>query len=284
MKKLKISSSITDRKDASLGIYFKDVSKLSLLTPEEEINLAKRIQQGDKQAENKLITSNLRFVISVAKQYQNKGLDLVDLIQEGNLGLIEGAKRYNPDKGFRFISYAVWWIRQSIIKAISDQCRTVRVPMNQIVCIGKVVKATEEIEQRTGREPALNELEELTQLSSEKINLSIAAVTKAISLETPVTGEDDAGCLLDIIPSNVSSTDSGTEKDDISLVLNNILDELSYRDRDIIRMYFGINMSSVPIDDIANMFGISGERVRQLIKEILEYIRRNYKKELKELQ
>lgn len=278
----KISQIATDRSDASLGLYFKDVRQQTRITPEEELELSKRIQQGDKKSEEKLINANLRFVISVAKQYQGKGLDLVDLIQEGNIGLIDSARRYNASKGVKFISYAVWWIRQAIIKAISDKSRTVRIPMNQIICMNKINKATKEFEQSYSRQPSSKELEELTNLDSEKINISLNT-NRSVSLESPIKDED-AGCLLDIIPNDTAPTDTETCKDDISYVLNKILDELPYRDQDIIRMHFGINMIPVPIEEIANKFGISGERIRQIIKEVLKYIRNSYKRELKELR
>lgn len=282
MKNFRISQSITDRKDASLGIYFKDVSKLSMISPEEEAELSRRIQEGDKKAEEKLVTANLRFVISVAKQYQNKGLDLVDLIQEGNCGLLAAARKFDATKGFRFISYAVWWIRQAITKAISDQCRTVRVPMNQIVCMSKVAKATERFEQENGRSPSMGELEDCTNLDSEKISLSLAASTRALSLESPIH-DDEVSCLLDVIPSNTESTDEIASKKDISMVVEEALSSLSYREQDILRMSFGIGMYPVPNIEIAKRFGIGGERVRQIIHEALAKIRNTYKDELKEL-
>ena len=174
MKSFKITQSITDRKDASLGIYFKDVSKLSMITPEKEVELTKRIKLGDKAAANELVTANLRFVISVAKQYQNKGLDLVDLIQEGNIGMLEAAYKIDETRGYRFISYAVWWIRQSIMRAISEQCRTVRVPMSQIVNMSKINKMSEKFEQDNDRAPSIEEIEEETNLNRKKINMSLA--------------------------------------------------------------------------------------------------------------
>lgn len=278
----KISQIATDRSNASLGLYFKDVRQLSRITPEEEIKLSKRIQQGDKKAEEELIKANLRFVVSVAKQYQNKGLDLVDLIQEGNFGLILAAQKYNASKGVKFISYAIWWIRQSIIKAISDKSRLVRIPMNQIICMGKVAKATKKFEQNNKRTPSSKELEELTNLDSEKVNLSLS-VSKSVSLESPIKDED-AGCLLDILPNDTPPTDEEICKNDVSYIIRRILKELPYRDQDILKMYFGIDMIPIPVEEIATKFGVSGERIRQLIKETLNYIRHSYKRELKELK
>lgn len=283
MKSFKITPSITDRQDASLGLYFKDVSKLSLLSPEEEIELTKKVKEGDEKATKKLIESNLRFVISVAKQYQGKGVPLVDLIQEGNIGLIQGARLFDPSKGFRFISYAVWWIRQSIMKAISDQCRTIRVPMSQVVYINKINKATEKFEQLNGRKPSLEELEEETKIEASKINSTIASAGRAISLESPLKDEE-VSCLLDIIPDEgATPADSNVTKNDLSSSIEAILAKLSYRDSDILRMSFGIGMQPMPNDEIAKRFGIGTERVRQIQHSAINFIRKNYINDLKEL-
>ena len=283
MKSFKITQSITDRQDASLGLYFKDVSKLSLLSPEEEIELTKRVKEGDEKATKKLIESNLRFVISVAKQYQGKGLPLIDLIQEGNCGLIQSARLFDPDKGFRFISYAVWWIRQSIIKAISEQCRTVRVPMSQVVHINKINKATEKFEQLNGRKPSLEELEEETKIEASKINSTIASAGRAISLESPLKDEE-VSCLLDIIPDEgATPADSDATKNDLSNSIETVLAKLSYRDSDILRMSFGIGMQPMSNDEIANRFGIGTERVRQIQHSAINFIKKNYINDLKEL-
>lgn len=283
MKSFKITQSITDRQDASLGLYFKDVSKLSLLSPEEEIKLTKKVKEGDEKAKNKLIESNLRFVISVAKQYQGKGLPLVDLIQEGSLGMIEAATKFNPDKGFRFISYAVWWIRQSIMKAISEQCRTIRVPMSQVVYINKINKATERFEQLNGRKPSLEELEKETKIEASKINSTMASAGRAVSLESPLKDEE-VSCLLDIIPDEgATPADSDATRNDLSNGIEAILAKLSYRDSDILRMSFGIGMQPMPNDEIANRFGIGTERVRQIQHSAINFIRKNYINDLKEL-
>lgn len=283
MKSFKITQSITDRQDASLGLYFKDVSKLSLLSPEEEIKLTKKVKEGDEKAKNKLIESNLRFVISVAKQYQGKGLPLVDLIQEGSLGMIEAATKFNPDKGFRFISYAVWWIRQSIMKAISEQCRTIRIPMSQVVYINKINKATERFEQLNGRKPSLEELEKETKIEASKINSTMASAGRAVSLESPLKDEE-VSCLLDIIPDEgATPADSDATRNDLSNGIEAILAKLSYRDSDILRMSFGIGMQPMPNDEIANRFGIGTERVRQIQHSAINFIRKNYINDLKEL-
>lgn len=283
MKSFKITQSITDRQDASLGLYFKDVSKQPMIDAEEEIRLTKEIKKGNNEAVGKLVKANLRFVISVAKQYQNSGLALVDLIQEGNLGLVEAAKKFDETRGFRFISYAVWWIRQSIMRAISDQCRTVRIPMSQVVYINKINKASEKFEQLNGRKPTSEELEECTDIEASKIDIAITSSTKAMSLDSPFKDEE-VSCLLDVIPnSDADPTDVIATKNDLSNGIENVLSKLSYRDRDVLRMSFGIGMNAMPNDEIANRFGIGSERVRQIQHNAINYIRKHHINELKEL-
>lgn len=283
MKSFKITQSITDRKDASLGIYFKDVSKLSMITPEKEAELTKRIKLGDTAAANELVTANLRFVISVAKQYQNKGLDLVDLIQEGNIGMLEAAYKFDETRGYRFISYAVWWIRQSIMRAISEQCRTVRVPMSQIVNMSKINKMSEKFEQKNGRVPSMEEIEKETNLNRKKINMSLALTYRSVSLESPLRDED-VSCLLDVLPNdNSESTDTTALKSDLIIEIERVLSKLSYREQDVLRMSFGIGVQAMSNDEIANRFGIGGERVRQIQHSAINHIRNKYKNELSEL-
>ena len=283
MRSFKISQSITDRQDASLNSYFKDVSRQPMISQEEEIELTKKIKEGNEAAVKKLVEANLRFVISVAKQYQNKGLALVDLIQEGNIGLIEAARKFDETRGFRFISYAVWWIRQAIIKALSDQCRTIRIPANQVVCMNKISKAIEQFEQQHGRKPSTGELEELTDIDYDKICLAMLAMNRSVSLESPIKDED-ASCLLDIIPNDGAiPTDTEVSKNDLLNEIERILSKLSYRDRDILRMSFGIGMNPMTNEEIARRFGIGSERVRQIQHSALKYIRNKYTKELKDL-
>ncbi len=283
MRSFKISQSITDRQDASLNSYFKDVSRQPMISQEEEIELTKKIKEGNEAAVKKLVEANLRFVISVAKHYQNKGLALVDLIQEGNLGLIEAARKFDETRGFRFISYAVWWIRQAIIKALSDQCRTIRVPANQVVCMNKINKVIEQFEQQHGRKPSTGELEELTNIDYDKICLTMSAMNRAVSLESPIKDEN-ASCLLDIIPNDGAvSTDTEVSKNDLSKEIERILSKLSYRDRDILRMSFGIGMNPMTNEEIARRFGIGSERVRQIQHSAINYLRAKYINDLKEL-
>ena len=283
MKSFKITQSITDRQDASLGMYFKDVSKQPRISTEEEVTLAQRIKKGDESASDKLIRANLRFVISVAKQYQNKGLSLVDLVQEGNIGLIEAAKRYDETRGFKFISYAVWWIRQAIIRAISEQCRTVRVPMNQIVYMNRINKTTEKFEQENERKPSLEELEAETGISADKITLNTSSISKTLSLDTPFKDEE-AGCLLDVMPNeNSPDADNIVMGESISKELEIVLSSLSYREEDILRMIFGLGMSPMTMEEIASRFGVGAERVRQIQHEALGKIRDNYSNVLRGL-
>ena len=283
MRSFKISQSITDRQDASLNSYFKDVSRQPMISQEEEIELTKKIKEGNEAAVKKLVEANLRFVISVAKQYQNKGLALVDLIQEGNIGLIEAARKFDETRGFRFISYAVWWIRQAIIKALSDQCRTIRIPANQVVCMNKINKVIEQFEQQHGRKPSIGELEELTDIDHDTICLTMSAMNRSVSLESPIRDED-ASCLLDIIPNDGAvSTDAEVAKNDLSKEIERILSKLSYRDRDILRMSFGIGMNPMTNEEIARRFGIGSERVRQIQHSAINYLRVKYINNLKEL-
>ncbi len=283
MKSFKITQSITERQDASLGMYFKDVSKQPLIDINEEIALTKKIKEGDKAAVDALVKANLRFVISVAKQYQNKGLDLVDLVQEGNIGLIEAAKRYDETRGFRFISYAVWWIRQSIMHAISDQCRTVRIPMSQVVYMNKINKATAKFEQEHGRKPSPEEIEEETNLSYDKISFTLSSSSIAVSLETPFKDEE-AGCLLDVLPNeNCEDTDRQLVQSSVSQELEDVLNKLSFRERDILKMAFGLGMTPMQNEEIASRFDIGCERVRQIQHEAIDEIKTNYRHLLKEL-
>ncbi len=283
MKSFKITQSITERQDASLGMYFKDVSKQPLIDINEEIALTKRIKEGDKTAIDELVKANLRFVISVAKQYQNKGLDLVDLVQEGNIGLIEAAKRYDESRGFKFISYAVWWIRQSIIHAISDQCRTVRVPMNQIVHMNKINKATDKLEQELDRTPSVEELSLETEIASDKINLTLSSISKALSLDTPFKDEE-AGCLLDVIPNeNSTGADDSIVQESVSTEIESVLRKLSNREGDILRMSFGLGMMPMTLEEIACRFGLGSERIRQIQHEAIEKIKEKHINSLRSL-
>lgn len=252
-----------------------------MLTPEEELELFEKIKNGDVASTNKLVEANLRFVISVAKHYQNKGLPLNDLIQCGCEGIIEASKRWNAEKGVRFISYAVWWIRQSIIQALSSECRTIRVPMNQIVNVNKINKASIKLEQELGRNVDSEEISSETDLSISKVNLALSSITRSVSLDIPFNG-DDVSCLLDVIPDSIS-TDKNIINKSISKEIENVLLQMPNRESDIIRMTFGIGVSQMTLEEISERFGITSERVRQLQNESIEYIRKNYSNDLKEL-
>ena len=283
MKSFKILQRITDRQDTSLAIFFKEVARLPMMNPNEEGEIARKAKNGDKKCIDLLITSNLRFVISVAKQYQGKGIPLVDLIQDGILGLIESVDKFDPDKGFRFISYAVWWIRQSIIKSISEQCRTIKLPMSQIITLNKINKLNEKYEQSAGRISSYEELENEADIDFSKANLAITSNLRTMSLDTPFNDED-VSSLIDVVPNNDSENpDSELVNNNISEKITEVLNKLSYREQDVIKMSFGIGMFPMQNEEIANRFGITSERVRQIIKEALEKIRLEYSDSLKEL-
>lgn len=281
MKNFKITQSITDRQDASLGMFFRDISKIPLATPEEEIELSKRIKNGDTAAINRLVEANLRFVISVAKKYQNKGIPLVDLIQAGNLGILEAAKRWDESRGFKFISYAVWWIRQSIIQTISSECRTIRVPMNQIDYMNKIGKASEKLEQELGRNPSVEEISTEVNLSSNKVNLTLSSINKSLSLDMPFKDEE-VNCLLDVIPGSIV-TDNNIIQESVSQEIDTVLLKLSNRESDVLRMSFGLGMEPMVLEEIAGRFGLGTERIRQIQNEAIDKIRLNYSDILREL-
>ena len=282
MKQLYIKQSITDRNDTALKSYLKDVNKYPLLTPEEEKELGKRIKSGDKRALDKLVTSNLRFVISVAKQYQGQGIDLIDLIQYGNEGLMEAASKFDVDKGFKFISYAVWWIRQKIVLALSTSSRLIRIPTSQILLISKINKAISEFEIEYERKPSVAELANITGIKESKIPGIINSINQMVSVDNPIKSDEDS-TLVDIIP-NKNSLDSDAQllKESEEHTINAIIRRLTPREQDIIRMYFGIGTDAMTLDNIANKFGLTNERARQLkdnaIKNLkkrhIEYIKR----------
>ena len=282
MQAFKISKSITDRSIESIGLYFKDVSKSKILSKEEEAKLYSEIKKGNKKAIEKLITANLRFVISVAKKYQGNGLSLVDLIQEGNVGLIKAAELFDPDRGIKFISYAVWWIRQSIMKALSDQSRTIRLPLNQISCLSKVNKISEKFEQAHNRKPSVNELEDIINIPANKLNMSMALTGSTVSLDSKIK-DDSESTLVDIIPDSCKPSDYDTGKNDLPRTIRTILNTLSNRDSDIIKMAFGIDMFPMPLTEVASKFGIGYERARQLQQAALKKIKEKYYKPLQEL-
>ena len=281
MKNNSITQNITERSDIATSLFFKDISHYSCLSIEEENNLIKEIKQGNKEAESKLIKCNLRFVVSIAKQYQHKGLPLMDLVQEGSIGMLNSLHNYDETRGFKFISYAVWWIRQAIIKALTDNSRTVKAPVNQILTINKINKIVEKIEQKENREANISELSDEMDINENKINLAYASFSNAISIETPVKDEDN-NCLLDIIPSNMFETGEEiiTKKERINAV-HNALNKLKPREKDIIVKCFGIGTTKKSINRIADEYNISVERIGQIRKNSLKKLKRLLSKTIK---
>ena len=275
MRQLKITKSITNRESQSLEKYLQEIGKVDLITPDEEVTLAKKIKEGDQSALVKLTKANLRFVVSVAKQYQNQGLSLSDLINEGNLGLIKAAQRVDETRGFKFISYAVWWIRQSILQALAEQSRIVRLPLNKVGSLNKINKAFSQLEQEFEREPSASELAEILEIASEEVETTLGVAARHISVDAPfVDGEDNS--LLDVIENpNSSKTDLGLEyreslKTEIERSLNNLTD----RQKDVVKLYFGIGVEhSMSLEDIGARFALTRERVRQIKDKAINKLR-----------
>ena len=240
MRQLKITRSITNRESASLDKYLQEISRQELITVDEEVELARRIHEGDEAAFEKLVNANLRFVVSVAKQYQNQGLSLPDLINEGNVGLIKAAQKFDETRGFKFISYAVWWIRQSILQALAEQSRTIRVPLNQSGLINRVLKAQAQFEQQYERRASAEELADMLDLPIDKVNEVMKINGRAVSVDAPFAdGEDNS--LLDVLPNNDSPmADNGLNQESLALEVSRVLSQLPSREREILKMFFGI--------------------------------------------
>lgn len=275
MRQLKITQSITNRESTALEKYLQDISHEGLVSVEEEIELARKIKKGDVKALEKLTKANLRFVVSVAKQYQNQGLSLPDLINEGNLGLIKAAKKYDETRGFKFISYAVWWIRQSIMQAISEESRIVRVPINQMGVIHKMRKVVQQFEQEYQRLPSIDEIAEQIDLPKEKIVEIMSMITKKISMDAPISTNDD-GNLLDVLPNkNSPSADEDLLEEGLKKEIERLLVSLSEREQIILRGYFGINQREMSLEEIGEQTGLTRERVRQLKEKAIKRLRSN---------
>lgn len=281
MKTFKIGISFTNRDDLSIRLYFKDINKFKPLTPEEETELFIRIEKGDREAFVKIIKHNLRFVITVAKQYQGQGLPLVDLINEGNIGLCTAVSKFDYTRGFKFISYAVWWIRQSIIQAIYNTGRTIRFPIPTVSKLNKLIKVSSTLESKLEREATIEELAKETDFTEEKVEDLIKYNNTCSSMDM-VIDEDNNSTIGDLIPSYVKSDDDLIIDSD-KKELNEIISNLPNRNADIIRMFFGIGMQALSLEEIGVRFGMSEERIRQLREEGLEILRSNYSEELKEL-
>src|SRR6056297_163246 len=267
MRQLKITKSITNRESQSLEKYLQEIGKVDLLTPEEEVELAKRIKKGDEIALEKLTKANLRFVVSVAKQYQNQGLSLSDLINEGNLGLIKAAQRFDETRGFKFISYAVWWIRQSIMQAISEQTRVVRLPLNRLSSINKIKKAIPYLEQEFQREPTDTEIAGFLDLSDEEVEIANKIKKRQVSFDKPLAldGDNDFN-LYDVVQTDdLPTPDNGLMEDSVKINVKRAMQKLSEREATILKMSFGLYNSPVySLNDIAMKYDMSSERVRQI--------------------
>ncbi len=275
MRQLKITKSITNRESQSLEKYLQEIGKVDLLTPEEEVDLAKKIKEGDQEALEKLTKANLRFVVSVAKQYQNQGLSLSDLINEGNLGLIKAAQRFDETRGFKFISYAVWWIRQSILQALAEQSRIVRLPLNKVGSLNKINRAFSELEQEFEREPSVEELANLLEIPSEEVETTLGVAARHVSMDAPfVDGEDNS--LLDVLENdNTPNTDQGLAyKESLRKEIERSLSTLTERQCDVIKLYFGIGVEHpMSLEDIGDKFGLTRERVRQIKDKAINKLR-----------
>lgn len=275
MRQLKITKSITNRESQSLEKYLQEIGKVDLLTPEEEVDLAKKIKSGDQEALERLTKANLRFVVSVAKQYQNQGLSLSDLINEGNLGLIKAAQRFDETRGFKFISYAVWWIRQSILQALAEQSRIVRLPLNKVGSLNKINRAFSELEQEYEREPSPEELADVLEIPTDEVETTLGVAARHVSMDAPfVDGEDNS--LLDVLEnSNTPKTDSQLEyNESLRQEIERSLGTLTERQCDVIKLYFGIGVEHpMSLEDIGEKFGLTRERVRQIKDKAINKLR-----------
>ena len=281
MRQLKITKSITNRESASLDKYLQEIGREDLITAEEEVLLAKRIRDGDQAALEKLTKANLRFVVSVAKQYQNQGLSLPDLINEGNLGLIKAARRFDETRGFKFISYAVWWIRQSILQALAEQSRIVRLPLNQVGSLNKINKAFSKLEQEFEREPSAEELSEILDLPQDKVADTMRVSGRHVSMDAPfATGEENS--LLDVLVNQDSPrADNELMNESLQREIERSLSTLTERERDVVKLFFGIGLNhGLTLEEIGAKFDLTRERVRQIKEKAIRRLRHNSRSKL----
>ncbi len=280
MRQLKITKSITNRESASLDKYLQEIGREELITAEEEVELAQRIKKGDERALERLTKANLRFVVSVAKQYQNQGLTLPDLINEGNIGLIKAAEKFDETRGFKFISYAVWWIRQSILQALAEQSRIIRLPLNQVGSLNRLNKAFSQFEQKYERVPTPQELAKILELPSDKVSQAIRISGKHISVDAPfVDGEENS--LLDVLSNDdAPKTDNSLMKESLNQEIERALSTLTNREKDIIKHFFGINCQELSLEEIGEKFGLTRERVRQIKEKAIKRLRHKSKSKL----
>jgi RNA polymerase primary sigma factor len=277
MRQLKITKSITNRESQSLEKYLQEIGKVELLAPEDEVKLAVRIKQGDQLALERLTKANLRFVVSVAKQYQNQGLSLSDLINEGNLGLIKAAQRFDETRGFKFISYAVWWIRQSILQALAEQSRIVRLPLNKVGLTNRINKAFSSLEQEYEREPSPEELAEVLEMDTDEVAATLGVAARHVSMDAPFAeGEDNT--LIDVLENpNAESADAAIEHDEsLKTEISRSLQTLTDRQKEVIRYFFGIGVDHpMSLEDIGEKFNLTRERVRQIKDKAINKLRSN---------
>lgn len=281
MRQLKISKQVTNREAQSLDKYLQEISRIQLLSGEKEVELAKKIRLGDEQSLEMLVKANLRFVVSVSKQYQNQGLSLPDLINEGNLGLIKAAKRFDETRGFKFISYAVWWIRQSIMQALAEQARIVRLPLNRIGTLNKITRVVHQLEQENQEDPTADEIAVLLDTTSEIVEDALKMYGHHISMDAPLQDEE-GGTLLDLFQDDeIASPDEKLINGSLQVEVERFLGTLSDREAEIIRYYYGLNgYRSHTLDEIAEMFSLTRERVRQLREKAIKKLKSNYRNKL----
>ncbi len=273
MRQLKITVAITSRGSEALERYLQDISKEEMVSTDEEVELAKRIRQGDKDALERLVKANLRFVVSVAKQYQGQGLELTDLINEGNVVLINAAMKFDETRGFKFISYAVWWVRQSILQALADKSRLVRLPLNQIGYVSKVNHFYHDFMQKNNRAPSLDEVADALGMEKSKVNAALLTSGKHISMNAPLIDDEDS-CLLDLLTNDdKGNADSSLISDSLKEEVHHALDLLPERESQVIRMYFGINTPELSLEEIGEKLNLSRERVRQIKEKALTLLR-----------
>lgn len=280
MRQLKISKSITNRESASLDKYLQEIGHEELLTTDQEVELAQRIRKGDKRALEKLTKANLRFVVSVAKQYQNQGLSLPDLINEGNVGLIKAAEKFDETRGFKFISYAVWWIRQSILQAIAEQSRLVRLPLNQVGSVNKIARELSRFEQEHERKPSMDEIAERVDLPEDKIADAMKANSRHVSMDAPIADGEDSS-LIDFLSGDSSNTDRELAIESLKAEVSRILKLLTDKEQKVLRAFFGIDGSpEMTLDEIGEKYNLTRERVRQIKEKALRRLRHNTKNKL----
>ena len=275
MRQLKITKSITNRESASLDKYLQEIGKEELISVEEEVELAQRIKKGDKEALEKLTKANLRFVVSVAKQYQNQGLSLPDLINEGNLGLIKAAEKFDETRGFKFISYAVWWIRQSILQALAEQSRIVRLPLNQVGSLNKINKAFARFEQEHERTPSAEELATELEIPKEKVTDTLRVAGRHISVDAPFADGEDNSLLDVLVNADSPNADRGLINESLAKEVERALEILTERESDIIRYFFGIGTSEMTLEEIGEKFDLTRERVRQIKEKAIRKLRQS---------